>query len=100
MWLVACSGDVSGTDENGADASARLACPHFRNIAGDAADGLITGPELREKIKEVEDNASVSEVPGLSESGRRLLRAVTQGDADEFIAAVDAFSEKCASVDL
>lgn len=77
------------------DASSRLACSHFFNVANDATAGVLTVEELREKLKEVNDNAKVSEAPGIRESARAMLAAVTSDDGDGFLEAVEAMGDAC-----
>jgi hypothetical protein len=89
----ACGGDESAEGEG--DASAELACSHFRNVSGDAADGLLTDAELRDKLKEVHEDAQVSEEPGVADSARRMLAAATSGDTAELELAITAMDQAC-----
>ena len=50
-----------------ADAPAQLACGHFANVMGDFSKGILTSAEMRTKIQEVYDNASVSANKGIPE---------------------------------
>lgn len=77
------------------DASSRLACSHFRNVADDFSAGLLTIGELREKLKEVNGNAQVSEALGVRNSARAMLAAVTIDDGDAFLAAMNAMYKAC-----
>lgn len=82
-------------EESEADASAKLACGHWRNVAADASKGLLTDAELREKVKEVYDDAWVSEEPGIASGAEALLRAVTMNDGDALVAAMGEFTTAC-----
>jgi hypothetical protein len=81
-----------------ADGSAQLACVHFRNVINDALKGILTDDELRAKIKQVYDTASVSENTGIPDGAQALLAAATSGDADAFNAAAIALDSACTAV--
>lgn len=93
-----CFSGESGTG-NGSGDSARenssLACDHFRNIAGDASSGILTDAELREKLKEVDDNASIATVR-VRNAARRMLAGATSGSSD-FEAAIREMGAACAA---
>ena len=77
----------------GPDASAQVACEHFRNVVGDVASGLLTPEETREKIREVYDSARVSSEPGMAESAEVMMASVTQRfGMDE---AFEDFTREC-----
>lgn len=82
-----------------ADASARLACRHWVNVSSDFRDGLLNEDEFREKVKEVYDDAYVSETPGIADGARDLLRSVTALDPDAFGVAAEAFAGACLDSD-
>ena len=106
LALSACGGGEAATDtaepsstETPPTTSAehresRLACEHFRNVAQDAADGVLTVPELREKLQEVEGNASIA-TPAVQEAARETLAAITSGSPEDMEAAVQALSQAC-----
>ena len=79
--LGACSSDSEPTGDQSS-----LACNHFRNVLGDVQDGVLTDTELREKLKEVESNASIAS-PGVQTAARQLLAAATSGSSEEISAA-------------
>ena len=105
----ACSSSDSGTarpasspaaqssSSNEGDASSRLACSHFFNVANDASAGILTEAELREKLKEVNNDAQVSDVSGVRNAAREMLSAATSGDADAFTEAVTDMGDACRS---
>lgn len=92
--LVVLSGCGSAGEGLG-DASAELACTHFRDVASDAADGLLTNAELRGKLQEVYNDAKYSDSPGIAEGAERMVRDVTQGDTADMKAAIPAFDQAC-----
>lgn len=81
-----------------ADGSAILACTHFRNVINDAIKGVLTDEELRAKIKQVYDTASVSENAGIPDGAQALLAAATSGNPDAFNAAASTFDSACNAV--
>lgn len=89
---------VQGGGEGGniGDSSARQACGHFRNIAGDAADGTLGSDQLLPKIREVNSSASVSDELGVKTAARNLLAAVTAGDDAQ--GEVAAMSQACSAI--
>lgn len=98
LVLSACASGGGGS--RGPDAGAELACTHFRNVADDAAAGILTTSELRGKLQEVYEDASVSEETGIAAQAQRMLAAITEGDMDRFDSAVTAFSNACERLGL
>lgn len=88
--------DRGSTTSSRGDASARLACDHFRQVAADYRDGVLTGDELRIKLQEVHDNARVSDVPGIASNGREMLAGATSGSVPD--SAVRGFGDACRSI--
>lgn len=86
------------TPEPEADASARVACDHWRNIVSDISKGLLTDEEIRTKVKEVYDSAWVSDSPGIAENAEALLRSVTMDDGEAFMEAIGDFTAACLDV--
>jgi hypothetical protein len=74
--------------------NASLACDHFRNIVGDVSKGVLTVGELREKLKEVDDNASIAPVD-VQLAATELLSTVTRDDADGFLIAMSSMDTAC-----
>ena len=94
--FVGCSeSSSSGGDGDTGSVSASLACDHFRNVAGDASDGLLTDAELREKLKEVYDN-SIGAAPEITAAARDMLAAITSGTNQEFTRSIRAMGKACA----
>jgi hypothetical protein len=94
--VVVIAGRGGGNNEHSeADASAQLACRHFRNVAADYSAGLLTMTELRGKLQEVNDDASVSQEPGIASSARGMLAAITAGDDAALATQVIAMSRAC-----
>lgn len=90
----------SGDDTPEGDASAQLACTHFRNIVDDASAGILTDAEIRDKLKEVYDKAYVSSTRGIADGARELLAGITTGTTSDFETALDSFSSACTRVGL
>lgn len=88
---VGDDGSSGGSD----DAGAELACSHFHNVAVDASEGILTGSELREKLQEIDDSASVSEDAAVRTAARSMLAANTAGDRERFEQAVGSMSDAC-----
>lgn len=96
LALASCGGgsaDAGSDADDGTHDDSGLACRHFRNIAGDAAEGILTDAELREKLKEVDDNASIA-TPEVAAAARDMLAAATSGSG--LGDAVTAMGEACA----
>lgn len=49
-----------GSEQQGPDASARVACADFRSVMRDVQQGILTDEEPRDKVKELDREASVS----------------------------------------
>lgn len=77
------------------DASTRVSCEHFRNIMSDVAQGVLNDAELRDKLKEVNDSASVSERDDIRAGAVAMLRAITTGTTEEFLTAAGEFDSAC-----
>jgi hypothetical protein len=88
----------SGGSTPDADASAELACAHFRDVVTDEANGVLTDAELRDKLKEVYDKARYSTNAGIPEGAQAMLAAVTQGDPAGLRQGLNAFSAACQRV--
>lgn len=85
----------AGTDAgpSTSQVEATAACQHFRNVAGDAAAGVLTDAELREKFKQIESSALGSSV---HDEARGLLAAATSGTLDA--SDVRAMGHACEAV--
>lgn len=111
MWRLLIAGllvasAACGDDSNDEpDSGAKLACGDFRATAQDQTDGLLTAGELRSEIQGVQDNARLSEEPGVADAGRDLLAAVTEAGQDvhdnpALADAVTAFGTTCENLGL
>lgn len=99
--LAGCASTSSSTSSNStprADASAQLACSHFRNVVADESSGVLTDAELRGKLKEVYNDARYSSNAGIPEGAQAMLAAVTQGDPAGLRQGLDDFSTACQRV--
>lgn len=90
-------GCVALSDGNGRsesdDSAVKVSCRHFRNIAGDAS--MLTDAELREKLKEVQQSASVAESDELRAAAQEMVVEITRGTTSEFEDAVSRFGSEC-----
>lgn len=80
--LVAGCGGSESSEERPQRSQSSLACDHFRNVLRDAGDGVLTEPELRTKLKEVEGNANIAS-PAVQNAARQLLAAATSGTSQQ-----------------
>ena len=55
----------------------------------------MTGQELREKVKAVNDNAKLSSDLEVKNSALHVLQAITTGTTEEFIVAADLLQKSC-----
>lgn len=101
MWIVVCLVGLSGCGEptpqdkaETARRSSSLACNHFRNIMNDLGNETLTPTEAREKLKEVDDNASIA-TPEVQTAATAMLRAATQDDGPGFLSAVGEMDQAC-----
>ena len=76
-----------------ADTSAARACRHFYNIMGEI--DVLSVPELREKLKEVNDDARYSETQGIPEGTRAMLAAITADDGEALLRSTGEFYAAC-----
>lgn len=79
ILMGACGDGSSSGGGNEERSQSSLACDHFRNMAADVSDGVLTDSEIREKLKEVDENASIA-TPEVQEAARGMLSAITAGD--------------------
>lgn len=94
LVLLYALGSLNGDDDD-ADASAELACRHFRNVAADYSDGHLTLVELRDKLVEVNDDAQYSDEPGVASSASLMLAAITAANLEELATHVAAMGRAC-----
>lgn len=89
MFVSACQSGAERTKD-----SSSLACNHFRNIARDIRDGVLTPDEARTKFKQVDDDASIA-TPEVRQAARHLLSAYTQADLTGVRSAVSEMDSAC-----
>jgi hypothetical protein len=99
LALAGCGSSTSPASPK-ADAPAQVACEHFHNVMGDFNNGLLTTAEMRDKIKQVYDTASVSEDAGIPDGAQSMLAATTADDGAAFLTASAAFTAACKAVGL
>lgn len=85
---IASGGSAGASDHSG------LACDHFRNVSSDAANGLLTGLELRSKLREVYNNASIA-TPAVQTAAREMLALITTANDAGFVAALGDMDAAC-----
>jgi hypothetical protein len=88
------SSDTTSSLSSG-DSSTRVSCSHFRDITSDISKGILSDTEIRSKMQEVYDSASISSDPGIPGGGQALLSAATAGDSTALALAISAFSTAC-----
>jgi len=87
--------DSQPTTQPEADASTQASCEHFRNIMNDVGQGILNDAELRDKLKEVNDSARVSERADIRAGGVAMLSAITTGTAEDLLKAAGQFDKAC-----
>lgn len=83
-----------GSDEVN-DVRSLPACELFQDVADDVAAGVLTAPELREKLKEIDGDARVAP-DDVKTAAEAMLRASTQGDSAALITAGSQMTAACA----
>lgn len=96
LMLAACASSGGGGGGSDADDDSSLACDHFRNVSADAADGLLTDAELRDKLKEVHSNASIA-TASVRNAARDMLAAATSGSTGSFGRAISRMDSACSA---
>lgn len=92
---VALAG-CGGGDE--ADAGATLACRGFRQVATDYEK--LTRSELRDRLSDVDDDAQLSDEPGVATSARALVVALTSGTEAQTVEAINSMGNACQDAGL
>ncbi len=72
--------------ETGKQIRSLPACEHFGNVAQDVREGVLTAPELREKLKQIDDDARAAP-DDVQAAATAMLSAITRGDAAALVAA-------------
>lgn len=94
VLLTGCDSSSYVDGKTDAQDSSSLACDHFRNIASDVSQGLMTDAEMREKLKEVHDNSSIG-TPKVQRAATAMLAAATSGDYGQLGNAVTRMGNAC-----
>ena len=79
----------------GLDASATIACRDFRRLIRDTRAGVLTGPEMRERMKDIRANARVSKSHGIAPAADDLLRAMTSGTPESIQSGMEGMVNSC-----
>jgi hypothetical protein len=74
-----------------------LPCNHFRNVMRDISKGILSTPEIRQKMKEVNGLTDISQPADVQSAAIGLLAAATQDDAAAFLTAVSAMDKACSA---
>ena len=90
--IVGCGQSEGGGGGDGNDSS--LACDHFRNVAYDVSRGLLTDREMREKLKEVYDNASIA-TPRIRSAAEKMLAGATSYNIPRLRAGIREMDAAC-----
>lgn len=81
-----------------------LACGHFRDIAGDIGNGILTPAEMRSKFKEVYNDSSIGTGPvqtgslHLLAAGTTFSQLPTDANGQNVITAAEELSSACSAV--
>jgi hypothetical protein len=86
--LAACGSDA------GENVRSLPACEHFGNVAQDVRQGVLTAPELREKLKQIDADARAAP-DDVKAAATAMLSAITQGDAAGLAAAGAQLDAAC-----
>lgn len=86
--LVACD------SETGKQVRSLPACEHFGNVAQDVREGVLTAPELREKLKQIDNDARAAP-DDVQAAATAMLAAITQGNATALAAAGAQMDAAC-----
>lgn len=97
LAAVAVCGCGGGTDRPDSDAGALLACRSFFQVAEDY--DTFTGDEFRDRLRGIDNDAKVSEEPGVATSARAMIVAATGGTEPELVAAINAMNDACHQLD-
>lgn len=73
-----------------------LACDHYRDVIVDASKGILTDEELREKLQEVYDDASIG-TSRVRRAAQAMLRTVTLGDTNGLIRDANEMDKACSA---
>ncbi len=72
----------------------KLACTHFRNVAGDVSKGVLTDAELRKKLKEIDDNAIIATLE-VQRAATAMLAGITTGTTEQLLQAFRDMDSAC-----
>lgn len=101
MAVVAGCGDGGEGQGSGAgsslDASARLACRHFFDIADDVQKGVLSDEEIVDKLQEVYDTGHVSRTPSVARAVTLMLSGAKQEDQNRLARGIRLMGASCTS---
>ncbi len=84
--------------ETGKQVRSLPACEHFGNVAQDVRKGVLTAPELREKLKEIDNDARAAP-DDVKAAATAMLSAINRGDATALAAAGVQMDAACKAHD-
>lgn len=93
--VVVAAVGVLGCENEERDSGAFLACRTFRQIGRDYTDGLLTDSELLGPIREVQDDARISDIAAIRTAGRSLVDAATNGTEQQMVDAINQMGAAC-----
>lgn len=93
VLLLFSAASCGGSDD--VDGGGVLACRDLQDAAEDYVDGVLTEVELRERLADIEENASMSDDPVIASSARSALAAATSGDVAGLTTAIETMSTAC-----
>jgi hypothetical protein len=80
------------------DSSAELACGNYRGMVSDAKAGVVNDREIRKELQGVYSDARLSDTPGIAESARQMLAALTNGfDKKAFDLGIRGMNRACSA---
>ena len=94
VLLVMASLIIGACSTGSAYAGGSSGCAEFRRVSADAASGIITDVELREKMKKVQSRTSTAE-PAINVAATAMLAGLTAGDNDAFAEGAIAMFKAC-----
>lgn len=73
----------------------RVPCRHFRSITGNPAQAASTDAGIQRRVQLMSDSAEEA-TPAVQEAVEEMVRAVSDSNADDYVAAAGPLDEACA----
>jgi hypothetical protein len=90
VLLTACGSDPAE------EIQSLPACEHFDNVASDVRAGVLTAPELRARLQQIDNDARLAP-DDVKLAAEAMLRAITQNDGPGLIAAGMQMDAACSA---